>query len=324
MRTVLLVGGGHAHVALLRRPALDARVVLVTPTMSSLYSGLLPAVIRRERTLASASLDLGAFAGVEVVLGTVKALDPVACVALLGTGQVVGFNLASLDPGGVSATVAGEIPAKPIGELPGHVEAIENGPSGTVALEGGGPAAVELALALADRWHGTRAVRLTAPTLLADAPAKARRALVAALKRSGVLLGPGPAVATIASGRTLGPPWLARSGLACDEAGCVRVDASLRSVSHPHVLAAGDAAAVDGEARPKGGVWAVRAGPTLAATLAALLAGREPPARPPQRSALTIVGLGGGRAVGWRGGVTLTGRLPYLLKDWLDRRWLAG
>ncbi len=254
------------------------------------------------------------------VLGTVAALDPVARVALLRGGEVVGFDLASLDPGGASATERDEIAAKPIGELLAQIEAIEAGPPGAVAVRGGGPAAVELALALAQRFGGMRGVRLVADTVLPGIPAGARRALLAALGTGG----PGPVVATIAAGRTLGPAWLARSGLACDESGCVRTDAARRSVSHPWVLAAGDAAAVDGEPRPKGGVWAVRAGPVLHATLFAILAGREPRGVVPQRTALTIVGLGSGRAVGWRGGVFVTGRLPFLLKQRLDAAWLSS
>jgi len=326
MRRILLVGGGHAHLALLRglirRPLPDAEFLLVTPRPLTLYSGLLPAVIRREMSLRDAEIDVAALAsraGARLVIGAVAAIDPAARVALLRGGEVIGFDFASLDPGGMSAIEEDEIAAKPIGELTARIEAIEAGPPGTVAVRGGGPAAVELALALAQRWNFTRNVRLLAETLLPGAPDGARRALIAAL---GTIENSGPVVATIAAGRTLGPTWLARSGLACDESGCVRTDAARRSVSHPWVLAAGDAAVVDAEPRPKGGVWAVRAGPVLHATLAALLAGREPRAVVPQRTALTIIGLGHGRAVGWRGGLFFTGRLPLLLKRRLDAAWL--
>ena len=113
-----------------------------------------------------------------------------------------------------------------------------------------------------------------------------------------------------------------KSGLACDEAGCVRVDATLRSVSHPIVFAAGDCAALEGNPRPKAGVWAVRAGRA---------AGREPAPGgaaqallrwKPQQDALILLGLGHGRAVGWRNGLALQGRKIWWLKDRIDQRWM--
>jgi len=121
----------------------------------------------------------------------------------------------------------------------------------------------------------------------------------------------------------VGPAWLARSGLACDASGCVRIDDRLRSISHAHVFAAGDCAAREGDPRPKAGVWAVRAGPPLAANLFAAVAGNPLHPWRPQRDALVILGFGGGRAVAWRGRHSLAGRLPALWKDWIDRRWIA-
>jgi selenide,water dikinase len=42
----------------------------------------------------------------------------------------------------------------------------------------------------------------------------------------------------------------------------------------------------------------------------------------PQKDALVILGLGAGRAVAWRNGLTLSGRTAWRLKDWIDRRWM--
>src|SRR6267142_2639460 len=78
-------------------------------------------------------------------------------------------------------------------------------------------------------------------------------------------------------------PWLARSGLALDERGFVRVDRALRSVSHPHVLAVGDCAALD---EPKSGVHAVRHG------------------------------------IAARGGWSAQGRWVWWWKNAIDRRWM--
>lgn len=102
------------------------------------------------------------------------------------------------------------------------------------------------------------------------------------------------------------------------------VDRSLRSVSHPRVFAAGDCAAIEGAARPKAGVWAVRAGAVLAGNLPRAAAGRRLRRWHPQRQALTMVGLGDGRALAWRNGIAVSGRWVWRWKDRIDRSWIAG
>ena len=116
----------------------------------------------------------------------------------------------------------------------------------------------------------------------------------------------------------VGPAFLAASGLACDAAGCVRVDATLRSVSHDFVFAAGDCAAIEGNPRPKAGVWAVRAGAPLAANLRRAARGRALRRWRPQSDALAILGLGDGRALAWRNGVAVV-RPAGLALEGLDR-----
>jgi selenide,water dikinase len=120
----------------------------------------------------------------------------------------------------------------------------------------------------------------------------------------------------------VGPGFLAASGLACDATGCMRVDATLRSVSHGSVFAAGDCAAIEGNPRPKAGVWAVRAGPKLADNLRRAARGRALRRWRPQSQALVILGLGDGRALAWRNGVAVAGRRIWRWKDWIDRRWM--
>jgi selenide, water dikinase len=350
---IVLLGGGHAHVEVLRRfarrPVPGIRLTIVAREPRTPYSGMLPGVIRGDYAQAEGEIDLAPLAAAAGAL-----LVPAEAVALHLESrhvEVVGgtglpFDLLSLDVGGHPAMPerAG-VPVKPIGRFLASWARLEAGlPDGaSVAIVGGGPAGTELALALARRCRGCLRFTLVSagPEPLAEAPAHARRIARAALLEANVALVSGVTATGRSDGRLLlsdgsfldaaavlwatgvtGPSFLAGSGLECDPQGCVRVDACLRSLSHDFVFAAGDCAALTEAPRPKAGVWAVRAGAPLAENLRRAATHRTLRQWHPQREALTILGLGGGRAVAWRNGLAVSGRLVWRWKDRIDRRWM--
>ncbi len=94
-------------------------------------------------------------------------------------------------------------------------------------------------------------------------------------------------------------------------------------MSHDFVFAAGDCAAIEGHSRPKAGVWAVRAGPPLAANLRRAAKGERLRAwRPPEGRAARFMGLGDGSALAWRSGLAVAGKPIWHWKDYIDRRWM--
>src|SRR5271166_5588085 len=232
---VVLLGGGHAHLAALRRfadrrpPGL--RLTVISRSAHTLYSGMVAGVLRGDYAPEAAFValaPLAAAAGARLVVAEALGIDPEGRVHL---------HRARAD-----ATL---------------------GADGRIAVVGAGPAGVELALALAHRFPPPRRVALVGdgPEPLADAPALARRAARRALVDAGVELVSGVAAETFRAGllelsdgstlqagalvwatATRGPALLRDSGLACDADGCVLVDRSLRSVSHLRVFAAGDCA----------------------------------------------------------------------------------
>ncbi len=222
-----------------------------------------------------------------------------------------------------------------------------------VTMVGGGAAGVEVAMALqrrlADHMIGAgrdpaalvfRIVTADA-ALLADHASRTGRRLARALVGAGIGVCLNAPVVALEDGRVrledgsvlesdvtilatgaAAPDWIAGTGLDVDDEGFVAVDGSLRSTSHPFVLAAGDIASFTPRPLPRNGVHAVRQGPVLADNLRRLASGREAVAYRPQRHAMALVSTGNGYAVASRGPVTVSGRWVWRWKDRIDRTWM--
>ena len=340
MKRVILAGAGHAHVvalaSLARDPLHVASIVLVSPRARQIYSGMLPGVIAGHYREEQAMIDvagLAARAGSEFIVDEIVAIDAAARSVRLRGGQRLAYDVLSLNVGSqvtLSAPGAAQraLPVKPFEELVAHLGKPRN-----VAIAGGGAAGIELAMAI--RHRGAEVTVYSERDAFEGAAAQRVRK---ALRRRRVdfrpgmrvdAIEPGPIVVSGAArqafdlvlwaGGPAAPPFLASSGLALDERGFVRVDETLRSVSHAGVLAAGDCAAA-GEA--KNGVHAVRQGAVLADNLRRLVGGLPPQPYRPLEKALLILTCGARYAIAMRGDWSAEGRWGWWWKNAIDRRWL--
>ena len=353
VRDIVLLGGGHAHVQVLRsfamRPEPGLRLTLVAREPHSPYSGMLPGLVAgcyRWRDIHIDLARLATLAKARFIAGEAVAVDVGANRVALRDRPPLRYDALSINTGGVPAGAPASsfvTPVKPIGRFLPVWERIAAGESvRRLAIVGGGPAGVELALAIAHSLPRIACVVIEAgPLLVPGFAAGARRRLLAALRSRGIEVACDAVVRTAAAGELAAadgrrwqadhvlwatgaraPEWPAVSGLATDATGCIAVSATLQSTSHPTVFAAGDIATVAGAERPKSGVYAVRQGPVLADNLR-----RHALARPlrryrPQRRALAIVGLANGRAVASRGRAHLAGAWVWRWKQWLDGRFM--
>ena len=354
---LLLVGGGHAHVAVLadwirRGVPPGARAVLLTPEPSLRYSGMVPGWLAGQHAQDAGLVDLAglaARAGAQLVLGTCTAIDPEARTVQVAGGGEIAFDIASIDTGGVGrgAAVLGADPrlidVRPIGAF---VERLADCPAlGRVVVAGGGAGGVELAFGLrnragADPQPGVVLVTGADGLLPRFAGAVQRRA-ARVLARQGIAVVEGPIAlergTVVAGGASLepvdtiitalgsaAPPWVRASGLAIDADGFIAVDAQHRSTSHPHILAAGDVAARVDRPLARSGVHAVFAGPVLAANLRKLLAGEAPRAAyRPRWNSLYLMNTGDGSAIASYGPFAAEGRWVLALKHRIDKAWIA-
>ncbi|MBM3491150.1 MAG: selenide, water dikinase SelD [Alphaproteobacteria bacterium] len=364
---LLLLGGGHAHVEVLRRFALapepNWRLTLIARESEAPYSGMLPGLLAGHYTRAECHVDLGALCrrgGVRLIRAAASGLDANAQAVHCADRPPLAYDLLSIDVGSTPAAtaIAGAaehgLPVKPVDgflERLAAFESVAGDHAGKrhVVVIGGGAGGVELCLALHHRLVRRSSAGGYQFTLISDGAtilpnhaAGVRRRLLAALTEAGIRLRLGQAARavsfahlTLTDGTSLpcdlailatgaaAPAWLASSGLALDGQGFLRIDNSLRSVSHPQVFAAGDCAAFDALPLPKSGVYAVRQGPVLAENLRR--AGQGVPLRDyrPQRRTLALIATGPRHAIASYGPLALSGAWVWRWKDRIDRRWMA-
>ena len=348
---LVLAGGGHSHALVLRHWAMGRRplppataVTLVSRGSTSLYSGLIPAVLAGQAQPGSCAIDLRrlcAAAGVSFVQAEITGLDlkrqQLHLHSRLGTPSPVLRSLRwdwlSLDVGSVTAAPPG-VAGPPVRPLEPFLAWCDHLPP-AVEVMGSGAAAVEVVLALAARCRRQqRPCRLSLRTVpgglqLGNAPLVRR--LEQMVQARGIAICPRARHAPAAPDRTTvfctgshAPAWLRDSGLPCDPRGRVLTRSSLVVQGHGRIFAAGDCGVVACNPRPAGGVWAVRAAPVLARNLQAALLGRPLQSWWPQVHGLVLLGDGQGGAVAWRGAFWL-GPHPWLWrwKQHLDHRFMA-
>lgn len=363
MKRLLLVGGGQAHVFVLkelaqRRPR-DVEVVLVTPGEHLIYSGMLPGWIAGHYQLPELTIPLAplaAAAGAQLAGTRVTGVDLAAKVVLTPAGTIE-FDVLSIASGATldfdAIPGAGDyaLPLRPLENFVAgwnriYMHVLAATEPVRLTIIGGGAGGAEIALAIMYRLrtvedavhlhlvtgdtpllpgHGTRARSLVHDALL-HYGVRIISANAVQVEAGTVVLEDGSTLASDGTMLVTGPAaeaWPGRSGLAVDERGFILVSPTLQSTSHPFVFAAGDAATFPHAPRARSGVYAVRAGPPLAANLIATLEGRSLKAYHPQRRALYLISTGAQHAVASWGPWALAGDWLWNWKNKIDRAYLA-
>ncbi len=164
MKRLLLLGGGHAHAALMLELATSrleaATVTLVTPDTHQTYSGMLPGLIAGHYGRKDIQIDMAALAkraGVELVVDRAVALDAARRRVTLASGRELDYDLASLNLGslpnysGVPGAKECAIAAKPFEDFLAAWERLRAKAANRslqIAVVGAGAAGVEVALAM--------------------------------------------------------------------------------------------------------------------------------------------------------------------------------
>ena len=233
VKDLVLIGGGHSHVALLKRfgmnPLPGVRLTLICRDAHTPYSGMLPGYVAGHYEYDEAHIDLGAlarFANARFYHSTVTGLDLREKRVLCDDRPPVPFELVSINTGStpntslVPGATENVVPVKPINDFLDRWEALSaramahEGPM-RIAVVGAGAGGVEILLAIQHRLGELRAVagkpadniefHLFSNTaeILPTHNAKVRRTFLGVLKQRGVVLHLGEPVAEVTSGRLI-------------------------------------------------------------------------------------------------------------------------
>jgi selenide,water dikinase len=223
VKRLLLVGGGHAHIEVLRdiaeRPLPGVEVTLVTPSQRMIYTGMVPGVIAGHYAFSECTIDLAGLArraNAELLLTTASLLSPDANRLACADGTVLPYDVVSLDVG--SHPAIGEargverhaILMRPLERaLVGWNGVFARAAAGNVnaiTVVGGGAAGIELALAMRHRFDvalkdpDVPHVRLVSDEAGVGIAAGAARRLMARMRRAGVASHVGAAVTEVGEG----------------------------------------------------------------------------------------------------------------------------
>ena len=371
VKDLVLIGGGHAHVTVLKRqgmkPVPGLRITLITRDIDTPYSGMLPGYIAGHYNYDDCHIDLGPlaqFAGARLYHAEVDKLD-IKNKKIHAPGRPpISYDLLSINTGSRPSSI--EVPgvdefalaAKPIDiflQKWEHLIERVRSTTGTfrMVVVGGGAGGVELALStqhrllrvLKDagqdptRLHYTLlsksdsimfahndGVRKRFERIFAERNITIKTATeVTEVKSDRVIFQDGesmPADAVIWVTTAAAPDWPAEAGLEVDDAGFIKVDANLQSLSHEGLFAAGDIASLP-DPRPKSGVFAVRQGPVLSDNVRAAATGRRLRPYRAQKNFLGLISTGDKYAIASRSNWSYESAWLWQYKNWIDVRFMA-
>lgn len=306
--------------------------------------------------------NLAQFAGAKLVIDRAVALDLDHNAVICQSGIQIRFDYLSLDIGSSpqTVTVPGAkdyaVPAKPVPEFLTawyklKQEAKDNfTKSLSISIVGGGAGGVELALnmqaclaEILDQPEKNLHIHLIhrGDRLLSGHNDWVSNKLEQILLKKGIKLYLEQEVAQVSedginctSGLNIksdrvfwvtqatAPNWIKESSLTTNSQGFVLVTDTLQSISHPQVFAAGDIATMVNYSRPKAGVFAVRQGQPLFFNWQQILTDQPLKKYLPQSKYLALIGTGDRQAIaswdkfGWQS------KLFWLLKDYIDRKFM--
>lgn len=355
MKTLVLVGGGHAHLHCLGQLADEfppnCRVVMISPSEYQYYSGMFSGFSEDVYSQEEIRFDLKRLCekvGAGFICDQVVAVDVNARKLTGSSGSIFEFDYVSFDIGsaaGVPEDMKSSITTiKPNFLFPDQLKRVRE--TEYPVIVGGGASGVELAFSV-NTWRKKHSlplntVLISATPLLSGLHSKISDKIQLIARQKDLSFYTDETVETIAnesivtsSGLSFpksevlwvtGPKSFSlfqESGIDTNNSGFLLVNEYLQSVQHPEIFGAGDCITIDRyPTLSKNGVYAVRQGPILWHNLKSQLDSGDLKPFIPQDRYVSILSTGGGEAFLTYGNFSMHGKLPWVLKQRIDRNFI--
>ncbi|WP_435236760.1 NAD(P)/FAD-dependent oxidoreductase [Psychromonas sp. PT13] len=363
MKSLVLIGGGHAHMITLSKLASfiskGYQVTVIQPSDYHYYSGMGPGMLGgtyQPDDIRFATKKLVESQGGRFVKAHASHIDPEAnLVHLLETDETIHYDVLSCNAGSFvpKDIVEGErdnvFTSKPIEELNRARQTIleqANKGATSIAVLGGGPAAVELAGNIHQLCKNNVANKPTIQlfcgrSLMSGAPARVQKLVRKLLTRKGIEIIEKGYIKKVADGQVVienneaytadiifpaigvkPSKIFANSGLDIGPDGGLKVNAFLQSTSHRNIFGGGDCIYYADQPLDKVGVYAVRQNAVLYNNLMASLEDKPLEKFSPAGDYLLIYNLGDGEGVFSKWSLTFSGKLAFIIKDYIDTKFI--
>jgi len=359
---LVLVGGGHAHMVTLANlnkfVEKNHKVTVIGPSPYHYYSGMGPGMLGKTYKpddIRFATRHLVEKKGGIFVHGKATRVDPEEKIVFLDSGDTIPYDVVSFNAGSqvplskVKGDVRDIYTVKPIEKLmeaQDRILELTSQKKITVSIVGGGPSSAEIA---GNVWRLTEGFAQNKPLIrilagqkfMSRFPDNIRQKVAASLTRRGVEILEKGYVSQITAGKitlesgtvydtdfifmALGvkpSPIFKASGLPTGPDGGLLVNTYLQSVKYPNIFGGGDCIYFEDQPLDKVGVYAVRQNPVLCHNLTASLDDTELIPFDPGGDYLLIFNLGDGTGVLRKNQLVFGGRLAFMIKDYIDRKFI--
>jgi NADH dehydrogenase FAD-containing subunit len=335
------------------------QVTVVQPSPYHYYSGMGPGMLGNTYSPEEIRFDTRQVVekqGGVFILGKVARIDPEGRRVFLDSGESYPYDVLSLN---IGSSVPREIITNPASKNIFTVKPIERLLEArqlilklgaekplTVAVIGGGPSGVEIAgnvwgLAHREALQPVTIHIFARTTIMTGFPDEVRHRAIDSLRTRGIDIVEHSAVKAIHPNRVeleslqtydvdvifvaigVNPsPVIRQSGLQTGPEGGLLVNRYLQSVDHPEIFGGGDCIYFQEQPLDKVGVYAVRENPVLLHNLMAALDGTELKPFNPGGDYLLIFNLGDNTGIFRKKCLLFGGRLAFLIKDYIDRKFM--
>ena len=353
---LVLIGGGHAQVQLLKslamKPINGLAITLISDVLNAPYSGMLPGFIEGQWSEDEIHIDLtrlASAAGADMIHARVKEIDADKNTLFIDGRPAITYDILSINSGAqpdldnIEGAKEHAIAVKPIAhfihKLPDVITSKQ-----IINIIGAGVAGLELAFAFYAKYKSQDIeinVFSRSNRILPKMPAAVSRLITDIAEKKGIIFHQGVSIKEIKEDKLVSynditypsgmdfvvtgvkaGTFIASLGKAIDDAGFVRITSTLQSDIYPNIFASGDVANMIGASREKAGVFAVRAGKILSQNVRKYIYGKPLIKWRPQKHYLALIGTGDGKAIAVRNGISFYGKWCWKLKSFIDKKFI--